>query len=195
MPHIYVTAEDVWDYYEDNLHDLEKSMHKIAENVDYGVTVYLTDDMGFPSVVVDADGETVYQDFICTPKDCEETISKIYENFLSAKAISNLANIDIVCDDDAPDLSLTDLEDEIEERELEIEDALWMFLDTVLGGDAVLEITGTDEAFEDIKEHFLEYLARKHGLPVRRPMFLTDENGEDFYEEYPYEHMIFDDEE
>lgn len=196
MPHIYVPAEDVWDYYEDNLHDLKKSMHKIAENTDYGVTVYLSDDTGFPDVIIDADGETVYQDFIASPKECEEMMTKIYENFLSAKAIETLANIDITCDDDGPEpeIPLFDLDDEIEEREIEIENALWVFLDTVLGNNAALEMVDTDETFTDIKEHFLEYLARKHGLPVHRPMFLADEDGVEFYEEYPYEYMIFDDE-
>ena len=194
MQDIYVTPEDIWDYYEDNLKDLEKCMHKIAENKDYGVVVYLTDDEGFPGIIVDADGETVYTDFVATPKDCVDVVSEIYENFLSYKAIETLANIDIVHDDDEPEVTLPDFEDEIEERELEIEDALWVFLGEVLGGDATLEIMTGDEMFEDIKEHFLEYLARVHGLPVRRPMFLTDENGEDFFEEYPYEHMIFDDE-
>lgn len=194
MPDIYVTPEDIWDYYEDNKKDLEKCMHKIAENKEFGVIVYLTDDYGFPGIIVEADDKTVYTDFVATPKDCADVVSEVYENFLSYKAVQTLANIDIVHDDDGPQLTLPDLEDEIEERELEIEDALWAFLDTVLGGDATLEIMTGDEMFEDIKEHFLEYLARDHGLPVRRPMFLTDENGEDFFEEYPYEHMIFDDE-
>lgn len=194
MLDIYVTPEDIWDYYEDNKKDLEKCMHKIAENKEFGVIVYLTDDYGFPGIIVEADDKTVYTDFVATPKDCADVVSEVYENFLSYKAVQTLANIDIVHDDDEPEVTLPDLEDEIEERELEIEDALWAFLDDVLGGDATLEIMTGDEMFEDIKEHFLEYLARVHGLPVRRPMFLTDENGEDFFEEYPYEHMIFDDE-
>ena len=47
-------------------------------------------------------------------------------------------------------------------------------------------------AADDIKEHVLEYIARKHRLPIYRPMYLEGEDGKDFYSEYPYEEMIFD---
>lgn len=192
MQKIIIAPEDVWAFFEENLHDLEETMVEIAENAEYGVTVYLMDDHGFPGIVVDADGATVYGDFVTTPKDCADTVSEIYENFLSSKAVDNLSGIDIRADEDEQ-YSLFDLEDDIETRELEIEDALWTFLDVVTNTCASLEMIDTDAVFEDIKEHFLEYLGRVHGLPVYRPMFLTDENGEEFYEEYPYECMIFDD--
>lgn len=192
MQKILVAPEDVWGYFEENMRDLEESMLEIAENAEYGVTVFLMNDHGFPGIVVEADGTMAYGDFVTTPKDCADTVSEIYENFLSSKAVENLSNVDTPTDEDEQ-YSLFDLEDEIEMRELEIEDALWAFLDSVTNTCASLEMIDTDAEFEDIKEHFLEYLGRVHGLPVHRPMFLTDEDGTEFFEEYPYEYMIFDD--
>ena len=90
--------------------------------------------------------------------------------------------------------SLLEQQDAIEEREMELDIAVSEFISAVLGGDAYLDSEDYDDIIEDCKDHFLEYLARKHGLDIFRPMVLEDEDGEDFYEEYPYECMEFDDE-
>ena len=84
----------------------------------------------------------------------------------------------------------------IAERELELDDAVSMLLDTVIEEDVAMFLgPEADEICEDIKDHILEYLYRKHGISTRRPMVLEDtETGEDFFEEYPYEHMEFEDE-
>jgi hypothetical protein len=37
-------------------------------------------------------------------------------------------------------------------------------------------------------------MARKWGLMIRRPMFLEDEAGEEFFEEFPYDCIEFEDE-
>ena len=59
-------------------------------------------------------------------------------------------------------------------------------------GDSYFE-DDIDDAIVDVKEHMLEYMARKPGLLIYRPMYLEDEDGKDFYSEYPYEEMIFED--
>ena len=79
-------------------------------------------------------------------------------------------------------------EDEIEERELELTEATEVFVNAVAD-----DLQIDSEVIEECKEHFLEYLYRKFGLTIRRPMVLEDEEGEDFFEEYPYECMIFED--
>ena len=64
---------------------------------------------------------------------------------------------------------------------------LFDLLDKSVAEDVIEEIA------DDVKEHTLEYIARRHGLPIYRPMYLEDEDGKDFYSEYPYEEMIFED--
>ena len=99
-------------------------------------------------------------------------------------------------DDEVTEDSRLDQEDMISERELELDEAISLLLDTVLEEDAVMFFgTETDEVCEDLKDHILEYLYRKHGISVRRPMVLEDtETGEEFFEEYPYDSMVFEDE-
>ena len=85
-------------------------------------------------------------------------------------------------------------ESEIDEREAEIYEAVVSFLSTILETDIDSFVDDADLIYEDCAEHFLEYLSRKWGFEIRRPMYLEDENGEEFYEEYPYECMEFEDE-
>ena len=43
-----------------------------------------------------------------------------------------------------------------------------------------------------LKDHVCEWLYQECRLSVNRPMFLEDENGDEFYEEFPYDCMEFD---
>ena len=49
-----------------------------------------------------------------------------------------------------------------------------------------------EDVIEDCKEHFLEYMYRKHHLDIYRPMELEDDDGV-FFKEYPYEYIEFSD--
>jgi len=185
---ILIPAENVWDYYNSHMSELKTHMYELAENPEYGVVIYITDDGGLPTVIVNADENEVYSEAAVSQRDLMTTVKKIYDDYLTEKAIGLLTE-----PEDGP--TMFDLEDEIEERETEIDDALEMFLDVVLdSSSAACMLLPGREDFDAIKEHFLEYLAIDQGLPVRRPMFLTDDDGADFFEEFPYEHMIFDDE-
>ena len=82
----------------------------------------------------------------------------------------------------------SDEELEIEAREFELSEATEIFVSSV-----VSDIEVDPEVIEDCKEHFLEYMYRKFGLSIHRPMVLEDEEGEEFFEEYPYECMEFED--
>lgn len=98
--------------------------------------------------------------------------------------------------EEAEEDELTDLEieDMISERESELDCAVWELLETVLQGvycDDCCE--DFDDMLDDLKEHFLEYMARKHDLPVYRPMILEYDDGTEELSEYPYEEMEFDD--
>lgn len=185
MQKITVAASEVWDYFQKHKAELEKSEHTIAENEEYGVEISITNEEGLPCFMVTADGYQYAEERAISANDCKETVETLYGDYLTEKFV-----------DGADDESRLDQEDMIAERELELDDAVSMLLDTVIEEDVAMFLgPEADEICEDIKDHILEYLYRKHGISTRRPMVLEDtETGEDFFEEYPYEHMEFEDE-
>ena len=79
----------------------------------------------------------------------------------------------------------------IDEREDEIELSVRDFV-------SVVSDTGCynieDEVIDDLKEHFLEYMYRKWGIGIYRPMYLEDtDTGEDYFTEYPYDDLVYED--
>ena len=187
---IIVEPRDLWSYYLVHKKQLTSTMFEIAQNKEYGVSIYLSEnEKGNASIVVEADDIEVYSETIVSDRDARKTCEKIYDKYLSDKVVDILAEMGI--DDD---MTALEQEDAIAEREAQLDGAVVMFLGDVMDGDEYADYYMDDEMLEDIKDHFLEYLARKHCLPVRRPMILEDEDGEDFFEEYPYECMVFDDE-
>lgn len=189
MLKVIVGVDDVWSYFQKYKENLEKTEHIIAENDEYGVVISLTSERGLPCFIVTADGYQYEEESAVSEKDCKETAEKLYNDYLTDKFITN-SNAEY------EGLSRLDQEDMISERELELDDAISMLLDTLIEDDlSMLFGTETDEVCEDLKDHILEYLYRKHGISVRRPMVLEDEEtGEEFFEEYPYDCMIYDDE-
>lgn len=187
---ITVAPSEVWNYYYANKQDLKTHMHLIASNEDYGVEIYITDDDGDPSIVVTADDRQVFAETVITMKDCGDLATKVYDDYLTDKAL------DILTTPIYQEEELTE-DDIIAVRESELDCAIYNFLTEVLEGYVDLDSRHTDEICDDLKEHFLEYMARKHDLPIRRPMYLVfNEDGKDVEElvEYPYEEMEFEDE-
>lgn len=182
---IIIEAPDVWDFFQRNRGDSLCEM--IAESPEYGVSVWLSDCDGDADIQVMADNDIVCEEYAYSATDCEETCELIYDEYLTSKVV------DVLCKLDEMNREIKE-DEEIDDRESELDAAVFDFLETVLEDDPCAVIGNVEEIFEDIKDHILEYLARKHDLPIRRPMYLEDEDGEDFYEVYPYEAMIFDDE-
>ena len=138
----------------------------VGYNDDY--EIYLSTEGGEYVISVLLDGEVVDETIVDCWKDIEEFIEAYFYNDIS----------------------------EEEEHELEIEEWEDMLDDNV---DRFISSVVDDEGYDidiirECKEHFLEYLYRKFGFQIRRPMILEDEDGKDFYEEYPYECMVFEDE-
>lgn len=186
---ITVSASDVWGYFQENTEDLKSHMHQIAGNSEYGVEIYITDDCGLPSIVVTADDVQVYDETAVNAHNCQKTVEKIYDEYLTSKAIKALAG------EEDDELTALEIEDMIYERESELDDAVYEFVMTAIiqGSYFGESISDFDDICEDLKEHFLEYMARKHGLAVYRPMMLEYEDGTEEMSEYPYRDMEFDD--
>lgn len=200
---ITIQPEEVWEFFQPKKKELKTKMLRIAENFDFGVKVFLTESAGHPKFVVEMDDEEVYSETCIGKEDTRETANRIYNKYLTSQVINEVFG-ELEDDDvDAPpdeedydDIEITRMgeEEEIDDREMELDSAIYDFVSEVL--DAPLEdcVTNADEIYDDLKEHFLEYMARKWGLVIRRPMFLEDENEEEFFEEFPYDCIEFEDE-
>lgn len=172
-PKITVAPENVWEYFHSHIDELDTNMNLIAETSDGFVGIYITEKDGNPMFVVEDCDEMVDEGIAINKFDCEEKANKLYAEYIG------------FVDENTYDNN----EEIIDQREDEL-DAIFQNL--------IMDIMGNyfeddfDDIVADVKEHTLEYMARKHGLPIFRPMFLEDENG-DFFSEYPYSEMIFDD--
>ena len=185
MQKITIEADAVWDYFQAHKTELENSEQIIAENEELGVEISLTSEKGIPCFVVTADGYQYAEERAISAEDCKETVEDLYEEFLTNKFF----------EDEEYKHSRLDQEDMISEREMELDDAILTLLYALYEDLDMSFKVKIDEICEDLKDHILEYLYKKHGISVRRPMVLEDEEtGEDFFEEYPYEHMIYDEE-
>ena len=187
---IIIEPKKLWDYVQKHKSRLGATMFEIAKNEQYGISIYLSEtEQRCPCITVEADDSEVYSERIVSETDAEKTCSKIYDEYLTDKVVDVLTEMT-----DDEEESLLEQQDAIEEREMELDIAVSEFISAVLGGDAYLDGEDYGDIIEDCKDHFLEYLARKHGLDIFRPMVLEDEDGEEFYEEFPYDCMEFDDE-
>lgn len=180
---IIVEANDVWDYFLWQKHELQGSMKEIAKNDEYGVEIYLTSDKDLPLIVVTADDEEVYEEHIISRHDCATTVKDIYDEYLTSNAIKALTG------DDNEYTAAEEME-MIDDRESELTDAVYVLLLEFAAN--IFEVAeDADELCEGIKDLICEYLYRKHGISVYRPMYLEDEDGTDEFVEFPYPEIEF----
>lgn len=195
MRKIIIAPRELWDFLkkQDDAGELKTAMYLIASNDEFGVDIYVTEEDAY-YIVIEADGYEVDREEIINAADAERTCSKIYEDYLTENAVGILSGLGELNDEpDEWDLRETASE-KIEDRESELSDAVVAFISDVLGEETFIDECDFDEVVEDCKDHFLEYLARKHDFDIYRPMILEDEDGENFFEEYPYRCMVFEDE-
>lgn len=192
---VTIEAKDVWAYFNRHKTELIKMMHQIARNEDCEVDIFITEKSGTPCVVVTHADYELYQERCLNPDDCYRTIQRVYNEYLDDSVINKIMQFYVDDDEekDLEELSKLEIEDMISERETELDEAIVDFLTIVLEGYIDEESTDLDDICDDLKEHFLEYIARKHDLPIRRPMYIEFEDGSEECEEYPYSCLIYDD--
>lgn len=187
---IILQPDEVWDYFVEHAEECDECMFEIASCSEYGTAVYLSrSSKGIGCITVEADDQEVYNEEVIDAEDTKKTVQKVYDDYLTDKVIEILSDFEPQEDD-----TLQDQEDEIAMREEELDNLIWDFVMGVFGGETYADFDCTGEVLDDLKDHFLEYMYRKHGFDIYRPMVLEDEDGTEFFEEYPYEHMVFDDE-
>ena len=191
MQDIMIDSSELWDYCEENKDTLLTTQHMIAENPDYGMSVWITCESGSPEIIVESDEVEIYREEILNEKDAKRTADRIYEEYLSIKAIETVTEAEddgtVYVDDEDEDNQVL-----INEREDDLDAAVMEFVN-------IVSDTGCynikDEVLDDLKEHFLEYMHKTWGIGIYRPMYLEDvDTGEEYFTEYPYEDMVFDDE-
>lgn len=195
MGTVYITPDQVWSYFTSHKTELKCGEKLIADNPEYGIEIFIAGFIpSFCTVLVTADDTPVYEEDVGDATDCESVIRMLYDNYLSVSAIDILDEYTGTTDDEtsSKELSEKEIEEEqIETREGELDDAVLNFIEIAL--DVCVPYGEKTEALiSDLKEHFLEYMWKKYNLPIYRPMYLVDENDEQFFEEYPYECMVFD---
>lgn len=190
MQNIIIEPFDMWKYFRQHKEELKTTVHTVAENDDYGVEITITEEHDMPLFVVTADDYQYAEERATSEADCKKIVEELYDKYLTEKFLE---------DECYEEESLLDQEDMISERETELDDAIILLLDAIMEDDStvVLQSNGVDldALCDDLKDHILEYLARKHRMEsIRRPMVLEDdETKEDFFTEYPYECMVYED--
>lgn len=194
---VYVPADNVWSFFQNNIARLTNEMVAIAENVDTKYAVYLTEDKGYPSFsVCKGDSKPEYTEGAISEADCTETAKRCYVRFLFPVMVtydkgfpkSSFQEMD---DGDEEDLTEQDRQDNVYVREDELQLAMCDFLKVALNLDCdpveIVNEYGVD-LVTDVLDTILEYIGLEHGLEIYRPMFLTDEDsGSEIYTEYPYD--------
>lgn len=183
MMNVRVKPENVWSFYIENRRTLAQKMLLLAANDDLEASVYITDEDGLPQFYVFCGDDPIFQLEGHSAAECEETAKNLYEDYLSDDQEALAV---------AEDSGKSKEEDTISKREDELDDAFGNLLEAISTADYYRR-PDADNVCDDIKELVCEYLYRKYGISVYRPMYLEDEDGKDFYAEYPYEHMVFDD--
>ena len=180
---------EVWGLFNRKKKELSATYERIACNPDIGIDIYLSsEERGteiFPIISVFLDDNEIYSEVCMNEIDCEQTTKKIFYEYLSEERLIDRLN---------DETDEEEKQEEIEVRENELCDATMDYISALM--DESIDAFGADESFEiakDVLDHMCEYLYRKHGLSARRPMILEDENGEEFFEEFPYECMEFED--
>ena len=214
MKNIILQPDECWQYFKDNKELLKQEIHMIAEEPNFGIAIYLANDSELPYVAVYVDDDMVDSCFALDEQDLTYTVDEFYKKYIedSFQTLLRVSeededeeesfddfDMDLEFDDFYPswtnekeEESESSTEDDlINDREEEINVSLENFLETVCEKSIVFAFK--PDEIDEIKDHFCEYLARKYKLEIWRPMYLEDENGKDFYTEYPYEHMIYDD--
>lgn len=200
---IYIPADELWWFYIQNKKRCQEELILIAENINTGYAIYLTDDRGTPMFsVCKGNDSPEYEEYIVDSNDCVETANNLIQRYLvpftviDGKAAVSEDAADAPGDESGSVLSKQDMEDEIYEREDELDFAIKDFLAAVLmekNGDAVAAEYGKDFV-SAVLHHILEYLTDEHGIEIYRPMFLWDDDaGGQVYYEHPYEEYTFDD--
>lgn len=186
---IIIKPSEIWRYFQNNSEKLSNVMHMIAENDDW--TVWITADEEEALIQVQYDGDVVREYVAYDESDIEEQYGFALDDIgFFPEEYDDPACGDPVCaysgafDDQVCDV-------DIAEREAEIDEIVTKFIIEMLGDEY---IDTDDEAIEEstktVKEVVCDILCKQYGMKLYRPMWLVGEDGNKFFAEYPYPHIL-----
>lgn len=185
---IILPASGVWAYFIEHKNSLISDMHLIATNEEFGIEIYLTNQCGYPSIVVNADDSEIHSEVLMDEDDCKKSVTDAYELYLTEKIVTTTYG-----DEEDDELPLTE-EELIEDREAELDGAILDLLTVAMSECRDIIKIDPNELCEDVKEHVLEYLYLKHGISIYRPMYLEYDDKSVEFEQYPYGNMELENE-
>ena len=191
---------ELWDLFIDKRDFLLTHESTIAENPEFDVMIFLTaedcGDMALPTIVVWMENREVYRESAIGKHDLVRIAEKIYNEFLpDEKLIKKYLDDDADIEKMSEEIDLMEMQDAIDDREGELYDAASDFLYVVTGGklEKLAGYKESEEITNDIVNRVCEFLHEEYDISVYRPMIIEDENGEEFFEEFPYDVLTFDD--
>lgn len=192
---VYIPVDELWIFYLQNEERCKNEMILVAENTETGYAIYVTEEDGHFVISVCKDEEDPeYDEYVLNNEDCENTAKKLFLNYLVPVSVSNdkaVVSNDSFDDpdDDSPEPTRQDLEDEVYEREDELDIAMKDFLATVLQEPDIDRLVESySQGFVDgVLDCILQTLAQEYGCEIYRPMFIEDEEtGCEIYTQFPY---------
>lgn len=196
MQKIVYDPEEIYEVFQEEKLDIANHRLLVAENDDFQIFL---DCMASKSLeyigmmVIESEGYIIEEDFFDDEKECNSIFEKAYINYILTETVVEKAKeeenvYDTIYDKDGK--LNTFYVDEIEQREGDLSLAVVNFIDAI--SDTQMSYALTDEEVDEIKDHFIEYLYRKFGLSIFRPMEIVMDNGDEVYEEYPYPKLRFE---
>lgn len=176
----------------------EKEIEKYLDYITSGdVTVATFDDYGIevilyygedPTIVVTQDNIIVYSTAVYK-ENYDVVLGYIEDEFLTDSGVIRnfLDDVDYGYDEDPYRYGGFTKDDAITDRENELDELVYDFIEGALAGDYCNEIT--DDVIQECKEYFLEHLYLSHGIEPYRPMVLCDEMGNEKVFDFPYAYV------
>lgn len=145
-----ITADNILDYFFENIEALSKQYRMVASNEEQGVEVYMAEENGFPCFSVEVDGEEVYAVETCSYSEAEVTYEELYAMYVY------------------PEMDYESTESDDDDRRNEIDGAVEDLLAVLIDGDPYKE--GLSQCDIDIIASLVEqYLFDQYGISVRHP--------------------------
>lgn len=168
---VHVRPEELWDFFNENKQSLSDNYMLIAEKQESLVEVYLTEERGFPYLRVEVDGQCEYEMNSVSKLDAEEEYKEILSVFF--------------CSDGDEDGDGVFSYDDIM-RLNEVQEAAYEFM-AVLTEEPSTQSMISEDDINDIVGAVVEYLAEQHGIHVRYPTIIeNDESGLPAVVQFPY---------
>lgn len=186
---IYLQPSEVWKYCLQNQRQLRDNLVSIAENKSVGNEVLLTIEDDVTMVYVYCGDKLEYEEAIVSTEDATKVVRTIYEKYITSATASEEA-------DEAEEPDRVALEDDMYERETELHDACYDFLNTILEYASECYLgEDIEDAIQETLDTVCRKLAKDFGISVRRPMYICVDDDPETYVEFPYDRILTGEEE